>query len=80
MELGESGGSIYQEIDWAQDLVVRQVNSFDGVYEYGEWTGTRLVGYICDQNPSGLGVRPEEEITKEEFEAVWRLAHEQGTG
>jgi len=67
-------GVSYQEIDEECDLVVRQVDVYGNVYRWGEWTGTSLVGWICDRRPSTLGFMPEEEITAEEFEAVWKRA------
>ena len=75
-EIGDNGGLLYQEIDWDQDMVLRQVEVVDDAFEWGEWTGIKLEGRICDQRPSGFTPLPssEEEITSEEFETVWRRA------
>jgi len=66
-------GFIFQEIDWEKDLIVRQITACGDKYRWGEWTGNSLVGFICDQKPSGFHppLSQDEEIPQTEFEAVW---------
>jgi hypothetical protein len=73
-EIGKAGGYVSMEVDWSDGLVIRQVTAADGAFRWGEWNGSALVGDICDQHPSGLSLRNDEEIASEDFELAWRLA------
>ena len=73
--LDDGEGWIYTEVDWQADLVVRQVEACGETYRKGMWTGSSLVGVICDRPPSSwFADSPAEEITPAEFEAVWNRA------
>jgi hypothetical protein len=71
-EYGE--GIVYLEIDEDKDMVVKQVEVCDKAYLIGEWTGDALVGWICDQAASLLGLTDKDAISAEEFASVWKRA------
>jgi hypothetical protein len=68
-EYGE--GTAYVQIDEDKDLVVKQVEVYGSKILLGEWTGSSLVGRICDQPASLFELTDEDAITKAEFDAIW---------
>lgn len=73
---GKMGVSFW-EIDRKNDLFLRQVEICGDETTWGMWTGTSLVGCICDQKPSSLAPDAGDavrKISRKEFESVWKQA------
>ena len=47
--LPATAATYFMEIDERNNMVTRQVETADGQFLWGEWTGTELVGDISDQ-------------------------------
>jgi molybdopterin adenylyltransferase len=70
-------GCTFQEIDWEDDRVLRQVEVRGPDSDWGLWTGTSYIGKIFDQLASSLDADtrarlPDEKIGRKEFESIWK--------
>ena len=57
------------------DIVLRQVEVYgERTFWSDRQTEADIMHRICDQPVSVIGLTPNDEITPDEFESVWRLA------